>query len=118
MKELPKGREPGWVANSPVVRGHHTAAESFLVVAYDIEDDRRRTRLHELLKDYGVPVQYSVFECTLSAVRLVEMKSRARMLIVSPKDRLRVYRLCPRCEGRTEAVPVPGGQRDPAVTVV
>ncbi len=31
--------------------------KQFIVVAYDISDDRRRARLHDLLEDYGSPVQ-------------------------------------------------------------
>ena len=42
----------------------------FYVVSYDIVDDARRTRVHATLKDYGTPVQYSVFECDVDAKRL------------------------------------------------
>lgn len=34
-------------------------ARQFVLVVYDISDDRRRTRLHNTLLDYGTPVQYS-----------------------------------------------------------
>jgi CRISPR-associated protein Cas2 len=37
--------------------------KQFVVVVYDISNDKRRTRLHNALLDYGTPVQYSVFEC-------------------------------------------------------
>ena len=36
-----------------------------IVVSYDIPDDRRRLRLANTLKDFGIRVQYSVFECRL-----------------------------------------------------
>ena len=36
-----------------------------IVVSYDVPDDRRRTRLAHILKDFGERVQYSVFECRL-----------------------------------------------------
>ncbi len=33
-----------------------------VLVAYDVEDNKRRSRLHEALKDIGLqPIQYSVF---------------------------------------------------------
>ena len=38
----------------------------FIVVAYDIEDDKQRTRLHKTLRRFGEPVQFSVFECILT----------------------------------------------------
>jgi CRISPR-associated protein Cas2 len=41
-------------------------AKMFVVVAYDISDDPRRTKLHNTLKNFGTPVQYSVFECILA----------------------------------------------------
>jgi CRISPR-associated endonuclease Cas2 len=40
-----------------------------LLVAYDISDDRRRNRLHRLLRGFGEPVQKSVFICWVDARR-------------------------------------------------
>ena len=37
----------------------------FYVVAYDIRDDRRRTRVAKILEDFGDRAQYSVFEMEL-----------------------------------------------------
>ena len=39
------------------------------VVAYDIRQDRRRNKVMNTLKDFGLRVQYSVFECELTARR-------------------------------------------------
>jgi len=77
----------------------------FLLVVYDIGNDRRRTKLHQLLLDYGTPVQYSVFECWLSDAEEARLK-RAVRRIVRPKkqDHVRYYRLCARCVGETEVV--------------
>ena len=50
-------------------------SDQFVLVVYDISNDRRRTKLHNLLLDYGSPVQYSVFECLLDEKRLKKMKS-------------------------------------------
>ena len=38
-------------------------------VAYDISENRRRNRLHRLLRGFGEPVQKSIFLCWLDAVR-------------------------------------------------
>lgn len=35
------------------------------IIAYDISDNKRRYRVHRLLKQYGLPTQYSVFACAL-----------------------------------------------------
>lgn len=40
-----------------------------LLVAYDISENRRRTRLHRLLRGFGEPVQRSVFLCWVDAPR-------------------------------------------------
>ena len=72
-----------------------------VVVAYDIPNDRRRTKLARLLTDFGTRVQYSVFECRLDEVdRFEKMLSRVRKLIDTEEDRVRFYRLCAACEDR------------------
>jgi CRISPR-associated protein Cas2 len=79
----------------------------FVVVVYDISHDRRRTRLHDTLKDFGTPVQYSVFECILESQRLDEMKKAIRRVIKPRRDRVRIYYLCESCLGKTEVTSGP-----------
>jgi len=38
------------------------------LIAYDVEDDKQRLRISNLLEDYGVRVQRSVFECKLTSL--------------------------------------------------
>ena len=66
----------------------------FYLVSYDIVDDRRRARVHKLLKNYGTRVQYSVFECQLEAARLAELRQRLKPFLDTKQDSLRAYRLC------------------------
>ncbi len=78
------------------------AREQFVLIVYDISNDRRRTRLHNVLLDFGTPVQYSVFECFLDEKGLVRMK-KAVMKVIRPRvDRVRFYYLCRTCVERTE----------------
>ena len=42
----------------------------FIVISYDIPADKRRTKLAQLLENYGQRVQYSVFECLLTGRQL------------------------------------------------
>lgn len=79
----------------------------FVLVTYDISDDRRRTRLHDELLAYGTPVQYSVFECLLSARDLARMKRAVRKRIRPRLDRVRFYYLCQACVARTEVTSGP-----------
>lgn len=66
----------------------------FLVVSYDIPDDRRRARIARLMEGYGARVQYSVFECNLTEPQVSEMAGRLRKLIVLREDSIRFYSLC------------------------
>ncbi|MBI2917270.1 MAG: CRISPR-associated endonuclease Cas2 [Chloroflexi bacterium] len=75
----------------------------YIVVCYDISDNRRRARLHELLLGYGNPVQKSVFECSLTGGQLQKLRARARRYARKPGESIRYYQLCARCQERTEA---------------
>ena len=76
--------------------------KQFVVVVYDISNDRRRTKLHNALLNYGTPVQYSVFECLLEKEGLARMK-RAIGKVIRPRiDRVRYYYLCQKCLKKVE----------------
>jgi len=64
----------------------------YVVVAYDIEDDRRRTRIARTLEGYGERVQYSVFECELDEARLRRLVQALERQL-RPGDAVRVYRM-------------------------
>lgn len=69
----------------------------FMVVVYDISNDKRRTRLHKKLLNFGSPVQYSVFECLLSAEEIDAMKKVVDKVIRKTIDHVRYYPLCADC---------------------
>jgi len=77
-------------------------ADSFVLIVYDISNDRRRTKLHDTLLDFGTPVQYSVFECILDGEGVERMKRAVRRAIRPRSDRVRFYYLCQACLARTE----------------
>ena len=76
--------------------------KQFIVVVYDISNDKRRVKLHNLLKDYGTPVQYSVFECYLETRQIEEMKKSVIKLIKKKVDSVRFYTLCDMCVKRID----------------
>lgn len=80
------------------------------VIAYDVSDDGRRTRLASLLLDYGDRVQKSVFEAKLTREELKALLARAAKYL-EEDDRLRVYRLCQGCARHVASL---GRQPDPA----
>lgn len=75
----------------------------YCVLAYDIRSHRRRQRVFQLLKNYGLPVQLSVVECELDSTRLAQLKQALMPLLNLRTDRLRIYPLCETCASRIEA---------------
>jgi CRISPR-associated protein Cas2 len=78
-----------------------------IVLVYDISDDKRRTRLRKTLLRFGMPVQYSVFECDLSPRQLARMEKAVRGVIKKQEDNVRYYQLCRSCAQSAEVF---GGQ--------
>jgi len=72
-----------------------------LIVAYDIVDDKRRTKAHKILKGHGDALQYSVFRCDLSPAERVVMQSKLWDVLNLKDDRLVVLDLGPQ-EGRAK----------------
>lgn len=63
----------------------------FIIVSYDIPDDRRRIKVMKTLKDFGSHVQYSVFECDLKPETYRRLRQKLNELIDKKEDNLRFY---------------------------
>lgn len=74
----------------------------YIVVSYDIVDDKKRLRVAKLLKNYGERVQKSVFECRVDEKRYLEIKGKLEKIIDMENDSVRYYLLCQRCIGNIE----------------
>ena len=72
------------------------------VVVYDIPVDKRRQKVHDLLEGYGKWVQYSTFECVLSAAKFTELQKRLRKLANLSEDSVRFYPLSGHTQGQVE----------------
>ena len=67
----------------------------FIVVSYDIKDDRRRGKIFKTLKNFGQWVQFSVFECDLTKTDYIRMRDRLEKKINAEEgDSIRFYFLC------------------------
>jgi CRISPR-associated protein Cas2 len=66
----------------------------FIVVAYDIAQDKRRLKVMQMMQGYGEHVQESVFECDLEPAAYRKMAKRLRDLINRDEDNVRIYHLC------------------------
>ncbi len=80
------------------------------VIAYDIPNDKRRTKVHKILLGYGKWTQYSLFECFLSRKELVLLQAKLEQYLVAAQDSVRFYPLCANCVSKVETVggPLPG----------
>jgi CRISPR-associated protein Cas2 len=88
-----------------------------VVVAYDVSNDRRRTRLHQRLKSFGHAVQYSIFECHLNPRQFQELQAMVKRTINTKSDLVRYYRLCEPCHGNIIAINGPTTTLDDTVIV-
>ncbi|GIW95116.1 MAG: CRISPR-associated endoribonuclease Cas2 [Pirellulaceae bacterium] len=76
----------------------------YIVVAYDVVLDRRRTRLAKRLKGFLQHVQKSVFEGDIAEERLEELRAIIWNEIDPSEDSVRIYHLCQRCIPLTEVM--------------
>ena len=72
------------------------------VIAYDIPDDKRRTKTHQLLLGFGKWTQYLLFECFLSRKELILLRSKLEEHLVAKEDSVRFYPLCANCVSKVE----------------
>jgi CRISPR-associated protein Cas2 len=79
-----------------------------VVITYDVREDKRRTKIHRVLKSYGQWMQFSVFECNVSETEYVRLRSRLGKLIKPEQDSIRFYFLCGCCKAKVERI---GGEQ-------
>ena len=98
------------------MRNHIRASNQITcyVIAYDIPDDKRRTKVHKVLLGYGKWTQYSLFECFLTRKQLVLLRSKLTDHLRAKEDSVRFYPLCANCVSKVETV----GDPPPADTVL
>ncbi len=74
----------------------------FVLITYDITDNKRLNRMHKLLKNYGIPVQYSVFECDLEPAKVEEARLLALEIMDPEEDGLLIYPVCRDCRNKVQ----------------
>lgn len=67
--------------------------EMLVLIAYDITKPKRLARVAKICEDFGIRVQYSVFECYLEEDRFREFWDLLIEAIDESDDRLVAYRL-------------------------
>lgn len=72
---------------------------NLFIIAYDVQDDKRRTKIFKKLKGRGDAVQYSLFRCRLTPSEKLTLKTELWELLNLSEDRLLILDLGP-AEGR------------------
>ena len=90
----------------------NSRCDLFVLVSYDIVDNKKRTKLAKHLCNYGQRVQYSVFECKLDEQQIKKMKKEALEFIDLEKDSLRIYKYCKDCQNKVESFGIKRGFED------
>lgn len=80
---------------------------SLFLVAYDIADSRRLSRVHRFLLGYKVGGQKSFYECWLTDYERAAVVSGLLELIDPVEDRVHIFQLDPRMTPRCFGVAVP-----------
>ena len=82
------------------------------VVAYDIPNDKRRTKVHKILLGHGKWTQYSLFECFLTRKDMVLLQAKLAQHLIAEQDSVRFYPLCANCVSKVETVGGPPPAED------
>jgi CRISPR-associated protein Cas2 len=69
----------------------------FVLISYDIKEDRTRTRLAKKLKNFGPRVQKSVFEGDVQPEEFEQLDKLLSEVELEENDSIRLYRLCGEC---------------------
>lgn len=85
---------------SEVIPKKSTWQNILVIISYDIESDRTRTRLAKKLKNFGPRVQKSVFEADISEEELTELNKLLEQVKMGKEDSIRLYQLCQACRKR------------------
>lgn len=72
------------------------------LIAYDVTDDKRRTKIFRKLKGYGEALQYSLFRCALTPSERLRLRAEMWELIDHSTDRVLLIDLGPD-EGRGQS---------------
>lgn len=86
----------------PYQRSAPGEKEMLTLVAYDISEARRLARVARICEDYGVRVQYSLFECRLEEDEFEDFWLKLLDEIDEKEDRLVAYKIDARSAKQTQ----------------
>jgi len=63
------------------------------LLCYDICDPKRLRRVHRAVRDWGVPIQYSVFEVEVNSQQLKQLMAQLAQIIDADEDKVLLFQL-------------------------
>ena len=92
----------------PLVYEYNPAKEKYKhmlhLVAYDIRTPKRLRQVAKICEDFGIRVEYSVFECDLSEEHFKTFWNLLDEAIDPDEDCILAYRICGACVTRIQAM--------------
>lgn len=73
------------------------ATKIFCIVVYDVEDNRQRTKISNLLEKYGIRINLSVFECMFTETQFRKVREDLEKRIDKHSDTIVYYTICVNC---------------------
>lgn len=89
----------------------------FIIISYDISEDKRRNKIFKILKDYGQWIQYSLFECDLAKKDYLKLRDRLERVIDDENDSIRFYFVCNSCRDKIEKIGGPSDQNGDIIII-
>lgn len=77
--------------------------KQFLVVAYDVTDDRRRQKIAKTLEKFGKRCNFSVFECFITEAKIARLQEKLKSF-AGVDDCILYYYLCKSCIKKREVL--------------
>jgi CRISPR-associated protein Cas2 len=78
----------------------------------------RRLKIARILPDYGLRVQYSVFEAHLDIQTLVHLRNPIKAEVEPAEDNVRIYPHCIACEARIEIIGQGSVSQEPEFIII
>ena len=81
------------------------------IISYDITSNKLRRKIAKELENFGIRVQYSVFECNIDKPRFKEVYAKLIHLMEGVEEgSVRCYELCQNCEGKVHVIGIDNRQ--------
>ncbi len=73
-------------------------------ISYDISDTKRLQKVAKILKNFGIRIQYSFFECEIQKEQFEFLKTELLKVINKKEDNLIIYPICENCVSNISSI--------------